>query len=286
MAFISLCVFQPLVIAPRTGIYDAVRTLAAVAPDTSPTVDSGEVVSMRPYIICHMVTSIDGRLHPSRFTVPAAGIPAEVLRGHYEQVTGQFEAEGWIVGRKTMAEMAKGTERTIADAPQVAREPHVANRNGRDLAIAIDPAGRVHYGKDNVGGDHAVAVLGEQVSDAYLAELREDGVSYIFAGPKGDDLALAMEQLGAVFGVKTLLLEGGGAINGSFLKQRLIDEFSTLIHPAVDGLAGVQSIVDYHGAEDERPGAGQALRLIGCETLEGGMVWLRHKVEDAPAPTP
>ena len=51
-------------------------------------------------------------------------------------------------------------------------------------------------------------------------------------------------------------------------------------------LAGVQSIVDYHGTEDERPGAGQALRLIGCETLEGGMVWLRHKVEDAPAPTP
>jgi len=249
-------------------------------------VTSGEVVFMRPYIICHMVTSIDGRLHPSRFTVPAAGIPAEVLRGHYEQVTGQFGAEGWIVGRKTMAEMAKGSERTIADAPQVAREPHVGDRNGRDLAIAFDPAGRVHYGKDNIGGDHAAAVLGEQVSDAYLAELRQDGVSYIFAGPKGDNLTLALEQLGAVFGVKTLLLEGGGAINGSFLKQRLIDEFSTLIHPAVDGLAGVQSIIDYHGAEGERPGAGQALRLIGCETLEGGMVWLRHKVEDAPAPTP
>jgi riboflavin biosynthesis pyrimidine reductase len=237
---------------------------------------------MRPYIICHMVTSIDGRLHPSRFTVPAAGIPAEVLRGHYEQVTGQFKAEGWIVGRKTMAEMAKGTERTVADVRQVAREPHVANRNGRDLAIAIDPAGRVHYGKDDVGGDHAVAVLGEQVPVAYLAELREDGVSYIFAGPSGDDLTLAMEQ----FGVNTLLLEGVGAINGSFLKRRLIDEFSTLIYPAVDGLAGVQSIVDYHGTEDERPGAGQALRLIGCETLEEGMVWLRHKVENAPAPTP
>ena len=161
----------------------------------------------------------------------------------------------------------------------------MANPNGRDLAIAIDPSGRVHYGKDNVGGDHVVAVLGEQVSDAYLAELREDGVSYIFAGPNGDDLALAMEQLGAVFGVKTLLLEGGGGINGSFLKQRLIDEFSTLIYPAVDGVAGVQSIVDYHGAEGERPGTGQALRLIGCETLEGGMVWLRHKVEDAPVPT-
>ena len=50
-------------------------------------------------------------------------------------------------------------------------------RKGRKLAIGIDPSGRVHFGKDNVGGDHAVAVIGEQVSDAHLAELRADGVS-------------------------------------------------------------------------------------------------------------
>jgi riboflavin biosynthesis pyrimidine reductase len=229
-----------------------------------------------------MVTSIDGRLHPSRFTMPASDVSATVLRRHYEEVAERFEAEGWIVGRKTMAEMAKGDERAIAEAPRVAREPHVGNRIGRSLAIAIDPAGRVHYSQDNIGGDHVVAVLGEQASDAYLADLREGGISYVFAGPDGDDLALAMEQLTAVFGVSKLLLEGGGGINGSFLKHRLIDEFSTLIQPAVDGLAGVQSIVDYHGPDGDHPGAGQALRLIGCETLEGGMVWLRHKVEDAP----
>jgi riboflavin biosynthesis pyrimidine reductase len=165
------------------------------------------------------------------------------------------------------------------------RAPHLGQRNGRDLAVAIDPFGRVHYGKDNVAGDHVVAVLGEQVSDAYLAELREDGASYIFAGPKGEDLPGAMAQLAQVFGVKRLLLEGGGRINGAFLKHRLIDEFSTLIHPAVEGVAGAQSIVDYDGPSGERPGAGQSLRLIGCETLEGGMVWLRHRVEEAPAPT-
>lgn len=239
---------------------------------------------MRPFIICHMGTSIDGRLHPSRFTPAAKGVSAEVLRGHYEEVAARFKAEGWIVGRKTMAEMAKGRERTIDKPPSVAREPHVANRDGPNLAVAIDPSGRVHYGQDNIGGDHIVAVLGGQVSDAYLAELREVGVSYIFGGPKGDDLPGAMTQLTTVFGVKKLLLEGGGAINGAFLKHHLIDEFSTLIYPAVDGLAGIQSIVDYHGAEGERPGAGQALRLISCETLEGGMVWLRHAVEEASDP--
>lgn len=237
---------------------------------------------MRPHIICHMGTSIDGRLHPSRFTVPAKGISPDVLRGHYERVHDQFDADGWIVGRVTMCEMAKGKERVIKDPPKVERKAHVAARNGRKLAIAIDPSGRAHYGKDNVGGDHVVAVLGEGVSDAYLAELREDGVSYVFAGAMGDDLPRAMEEIAALFSVKTLLLEGGGGINGSFLKLKLIDEFSTLIRPAVDGVAGSQCIVDYQGPEGDRPGAGQSLRLTHCETLEGGMVWLRHAVERAP----
>jgi riboflavin biosynthesis pyrimidine reductase len=139
---------------------------------------------MRPYIICHMGTSIDGRLHPSRFTSPAKGISRDVLRGHYERIHDQFDADGWIVGRRTMSEMAKGAERLLKDALKFAREPNIGRRNGRKLAIGIDPLGRVHYGKDDVGGDHVVAILGEHVSDAYLAELREDGVSYAFAGPR------------------------------------------------------------------------------------------------------
>src|SRR6476620_9032664 len=175
-----------------------------------------------------------------------------------------------------MSEMAKGSERRVANASPAPREPHVGNRNSRKLAVGIDPSGRVHYGKDNVGGDHVVAILGKQVGDAYLAELREDGVSYLFAGVTGDDLPGAMEQLGSLFGVRKLLLEGGGRINGAFFKHRLIDEFSTLIHPAIDGVAGTQSIMDYEGPEGDRPGAGQALRLTHCETLEGGMIWLRH----------
>jgi hypothetical protein len=59
-----------------------------------------------------------------------------------------------------------------------------------------------------------------------------------------------------------------------------------LLDATAPDLAGIQSIVDYHGAEGERPGAEQALRRIGCETLEGGVLWLRHKAEDAPSPTP
>src|SRR4051794_17305021 len=131
---------------------------------------------MRPHIICHMSTSIDGRLHPSRFTGTASGISRDVLRGHYEKVHDSFEADGWIIGRRTASEMAKGTERNIAGAPKLPRQAHVGDIKGRKLAVIIDRSGRVHYGKDNIGGDHVVAVLGKQVSDAYLAELNEDRV--------------------------------------------------------------------------------------------------------------
>ncbi|MCJ2131007.1 dihydrofolate reductase family protein [Methylobacterium sp. E-045] len=230
-----------------------------------------------------MISSVDGRLHPSRWTPPAAGINAGLPHRHYEEVAGRLGAEGWIVGRKTMSEIAKGSERNPAAAGGLPRETHVADRKGRDLAVAIDPHGKVHYGQDNAGGDHVVAILGEGVSDAYLAELREDGVSYVFAGRNGHDLAHALDTLDEAFGVKTLLLEGGGAINGAFLKARLIDEISVLVTPAIDGLSGVPSIFDYVGAIDERPAAGQSLRHLSTETLEGGFVWLRYRVEDAPA---
>lgn len=238
---------------------------------------------MRPKIICHMVSSVDGRLHPSRYTVPAAGVDGDRLRRHYDAVSASFGAPGWIVGRKTMQEIAKGEARSVTGAGVPSRAPFIGERGNRNLAVAIDPQGRVHYGRDNVLGDHVVAVLSESVPDAYLIELREDGVSYVFAGSDGRDLSRGLTALGEAFGVETLLLEGGAGINGAFLKAGLIDEISVLIQPAIDGLAGVQSIFEYQGDADERPGAGQSLRHISTETLEGGMVWLRYAVEKAPA---
>ncbi len=240
---------------------------------------------MRPKIICHMITSIDGRLLVDRWTAPAAGISRHMLSRYYDSVAARFEAGGWIVGRKTMEDFAEGRARPVKSTGGNLRATHVADRRGRDLAVAIDPHGKLHYHQDNAGGDHIVAILGEQVAEDYLAELREDGVSYLFAGPDGRDLHRALDTLGEAFGVKTLLLEGGGILNGAFLKARLIDEISLLVYPGIDGLAGVPSIFDFAGGADEKPGAGQSLRHLATETLEGGMVWLHYRVEDdASAP--
>jgi len=235
---------------------------------------------MRPKIICHMVGSIDGRLRYQRWSKPAKGVDSDKLDAHYEETANRFKADGWMVGRQTAQNMTDhAPARKPKSIPGGLRKNHIGDRKGRPLAVTVDPHGKVHYGGDNIEGDHVIAILGEQVSDEYLAELQEDGVSYIFAGEDGHDMAGAMETLARVFGIKTLLLEGGGNICGSFLKDGLIDEISVLIYPGIDGLAGVPSIFEYKGHADEKPAEGQSLRHLATETLEGGMVWLRYAVE-------
>ena len=238
---------------------------------------------MRPKIICHMVSSIDGRLLPDRWTSPAHGVDKDIIGTTYESVAKRLNADGWMIGRHSMAYFAQGQAQEGGEASPLPRSTFIADPEAKTVSVSIDRSGKLHYHTNIVEGNHVVAVLGEQVSDAYLHELRAAGVSYVFAGADGNDLPLAMDRIGQDFGVHSILLEGGGIINGAFLKAGLIDEISLLIYPGIDGLAGIPSIFEYVGMNSEQPGAGQALSHVATETLEAGMVWLRYKVERIPA---
>lgn len=239
-------------------------------------------IEMRPRIICHMVSSVDGRLRLERWTPPVDGMDRRVASRVYEQVAARLDGQAWIVGRTSMGAIALGAPRNAIPSGPIARTTHVGRRQGRKLAVGIDPHGKLHYGKDSTGDEHFVAVLAEQVSDAYLAELQEDGVSYLFAGRDGINLQAAVETLGRDFGVETLLLEGGGVTNGAFLKAGLIDELSLLVFPGIDGLSAAPSIFEYQGQADDIPAAGRSLRHVSTEMLEGAIVWLRYRIERNP----
>ena len=58
----------------------------------------------------------------------------------------------------------------------------------------------------SIPGREIVVVLTEQVSDAHLAGLRSENVSYIFAGKSELDLALALEILNRELAIKRLEL--------------------------------------------------------------------------------
>ena len=107
-----------------------------------------------------------------------------------------------------------------------------------------------------------------------LAFLRAQGVSYLFGGKARIDLAAVLRKLSARLGIRTLLLEGGGKINGSFLAADLVDEVSVLVAPVADGAVGTPTLFD----AGEGRGVARRLRLVSVERRRGDLVWLRYAV--------
>jgi riboflavin biosynthesis pyrimidine reductase len=224
-----------------------------------------------------MVASIDGR-------IVTGGWPLTTeARKQYELVHASYEAEGWICGRVTMEPFAKRVRAESEVARERAggapREDHVAPGEHDSFAFAIDPSGRLDWESNDIDGDHVVAILTERVSDEYLAVLRERGVSYLLAGKRDIDLPFALEKIGARFGVRTLMLEGGGRINGGMMRAGLIDEVSLLMAPVADGRIGTPTLFDIEGG-DASP---RRLALEGIERRADDILWLRYRVEGTVA---
>ena len=221
----------------------------------------------RPYVICHMLPSIDGR-------IVIRGWDLKTATREYERTAATFDADAWIIGRISMepyAGKARVPARKTRD--RIAREDFIAEHGAPSHAIAIDPSGKLTWSASDIDGEHVITILTESVSDDYLAFLQAKGVSYLFGGKSRIDLARVLRKLRARFGIKKLLLEGGGKINGSFLAANLIDELSILVAPIADGSIGTPSLFD----ADRRVRA-RNLKLLSIEKRSGDIVWLRYKV--------
>ncbi|MCD7901556.1 MAG: dihydrofolate reductase family protein [Bacteroides sp.] len=233
---------------------------------------------MKPKVICHMLSSVDGRLIADRFSKPFDGAKQEELYEAYYQIEEKLGPSAWMIGNNTI-QVDNGVEIFDYENHPTAKEfkTFIGKRETPKTCIIFDSKGKIIYPDDNINGDNVIAVLGEKVSDEYLSLLREKGISYLFAGEDGYDLNKALETLNTEFGYDELLLDGGGVLNGKFLKAGLLDELSLLIYPGIDGLSGVSSIFEYKGEPGEFPAKGQALELISVKELQDGVVSLLYK---------
>jgi 2,5-diamino-6-(ribosylamino)-4(3H)-pyrimidinone 5'-phosphate reductase len=226
----------------------------------------------KPYVICHMVASIDGRIATSGWNLSPEG------RAEYEHTAATYQADAWMCGRITMSGYARGTAPATPPAPSgvVTTTDFLAPRARAPYAIAVDPSGKLYWHTNAIDGDQVVAVLTEKVTAEYLAYLQAQQVSYLFAGTRTIDLPTALAKIADTLRVKTLLLEGGGKINGSMLRAGLIDEISLLIAPIADGTNGTPTLFD---TVAQTVGAHPAVRLtlLAMEQRADGIVWLRYR---------
>lgn len=221
------------------------------------------------------MTSVDGKILTEKWgNAPAI---TKLLK-NFEEAHETFGIGAWIVGRATMEkDFTKGAKPILKKGRQeVSREDFVADHQSETFAIAIDAQGKLGWEKGTMYGDHVITILTTQVPDAYLANLQDVGVSYIFAGEKEIDLAVALEKLYTLFDIKKLMLEGGGHINGSFLNEGLIDEFHQLLLPVADGSVNTATVFEID--EKTKKNGATLLHLEDVKKLDDDVLWLRYKV--------
>ena len=226
----------------------------------------------RPYIICHMASSIDGKIDGTALR--------DIMRhGEYEALHAELGGDAWICGRTTMqqhfAEDKAFASRT--NTPAGPQPVHVA-RHAESYAISVDTAGKLRWARSEIDGDHLICVVSEHAPTDYLVMLREMNISYVVAGSSSVDLVKAVQLLREHFGIGTLLLEGGGHINGAFLDAGLVDEVSLLLLPGIDGRREIPAVFD--GVPDTNRRA-VPLKLKSVEQREGDALWVRYDVPKA-----
>jgi 2,5-diamino-6-(ribosylamino)-4(3H)-pyrimidinone 5'-phosphate reductase len=224
---------------------------------------------MRPHVICHMLSSVDGK-------IDGAALDAVTGEGEYEATGAKLGGDAWICGRTTMQQhfAEEGPFVSTSNRPAGPQPVHVARR-ADSYAISVDTIGKLRWSSGDLDGDHLICVVSERAPDDYLAMLREKSVSYVVAGAPSVDLARALESLAEKFGIRTLLLEGGGHINGAFLQAGLIDEVSLLVVPGIDGRHGVPAVFNGLGPTKK---TAVPLKLKSVEQRENGALWIRYEV--------
>ena len=238
----------------------------------------------RPYIFCHMMTSLDGKIMGSYMEAPECAAAGEVF---YDLAFGEapyYRHQGWLSGRVTTDDNFTFYREPALDeaAPPVPEGDFVAAKAPM-YYVSIDPSGRLGWESATLTYEtttaHVIEVLTDKASNAYKAFLRRLGVSYLIAGADSLDYGAALRKLRTLFGIETLMLGGGGVLNWSFLQAGLCDEVSVVVAPCADGSTDTPTLFQARdGLSASQP---VGFTLQHAEAKAGGSVWLRYTVNNA-----
>jgi len=224
-----------------------------------------------------MMTALDGKITGKCMNSDAF----KSFSYEYERTNAVYHPDAWLCGRKTLEEQFTTFKEPILDESitQVPDGDFVAVDDAKMYYVSVDIHGRVGWESNTVKHmdrpvAHVIQVLTKSTSASYKAFLRSLNISYIIAGKQKLDLVMASEKLYRLFGIKTLMVSGGGIVNWSFLKKGLVDEFSLILAPVADGDAETPSL--FEAGE----GANRVMNftLNSVEVLSGDNIWLRYKV--------
>lgn len=191
----------------------------------------------RPYVICHMLQSIDGKIAGGFFREKQTLELAKI----YSDISKDYNGDAIIYGTTTAQEMFSSSKTApVLNQNPIQKIDYIYKNDKNKWIVVIDPQGQISfdqsvYQNTRLKDKNLIVILTENISSQYLETLKSLNISYLFTGKDEIDLRLALEKLYDLFSIKKLLLQGGGITNTYFIKEDLIDELSLVVSPIVSG---------------------------------------------------
>lgn len=230
----------------------------------------------KPYVVCHMLTSLDGKIDGRFFSVQET----QLARQEYGELRNYFNCNATLYGTTTMlGGYASGKVDKLPQAEADSRqEDYIAHSDVNNYIVSLDPEGVLAFDspyseRKGWAKAHIIEVLTEKASSEYTAYLRGMGVSYLFAGKETFGCALLLHKLKNQFGIERLMIAGGGVTNWSFAAEGLVDELSIVVAPVADGGTESVSIFEEIGKQPHPP---VSFTLKEARPFDGDGVWLRY----------
>lgn len=209
----------------------------------------------RPYVICHILSSLDGKINGPFMAADAT----RTLGGEYGRIRTEMNADAWLYGTTTVKEFLNFREPVLEETSDVPEGDFVAGDKTKPYFIALDAKGELGWESGRFANKgraeaHVIEILTEAAPLSYRTYLRKRGVSYIIAGKTELDCEMTIEKLYRLFGIKKLLICGGGAVDWTFLQAGMVDELSMVLSPVTDGSCGTASVFTrIPGVSEGRP---------------------------------
>lgn len=179
---------------------------------------------MKPKVILYAATSLDGR---------TTGFPVDL--GLFYSLASQWGEKASLVGCDTLLlAPVEIPPDDGADMPESAANPE----DTRPVLVVPDSRGRLRswqFWREQPFWKDWIALCTRATPPEHIAYLKRKGIKCLMAGDERVEYAPAFGELADRFGVHTIRVDSGGALNGALLRAKLVDEIHLLVHPVLVG---------------------------------------------------
>lgn len=222
---------------------------------------------MKPFIVCHMMASLDGRIDCDMLDNLPDG-------SCYYNTLDSYKCQAFIEGRVSRTKHAALPEKfeTTDNTPCGFSVDSFSLPDKCSYSVSIDTHGTLMWDDWYVDEKPLICIVSEDAPAEYLKYLGRRCIYHIAVGKGRIDLVRAMDILNTKFGIERVALVGGGNINGAFLDAGLIDEISMVYGPIIDARKGMVAAFD--GLPEGT--APRLFKLKKCKQFDDGCVWVTY----------